>query len=242
MPADLPGRQFVICIQNHDQIGNRKFGDRFGALADFESQKLAAGAVLLAPYLPMLFMGEEYGETAPFLYFVDFSDSALVQAVREGRTREFGMSGEDPPDPQSEETFRRSKLHWGLHREGNHKVLWEFYRELLRLRGETPALRFPDKERMLLTPVPEYSALAVERWDGDDETLVCLNFGDRPAEVRVTLTGGVWDRVLDSAEECWAGPGTLTPAEFRAESVVRFTTAPRSVAVYGLRTEPTTNR
>src|SRR4029079_15856685 len=96
LPATLPGSRIVICIQNHDQIGNRKAGDRFGAPATFETQKLAAATVLLAPYLPMLFMGEEYAEAAPFQYFVDFSDAGLVQAVREGRKREFEMAGGDP--------------------------------------------------------------------------------------------------------------------------------------------------
>jgi maltooligosyltrehalose trehalohydrolase len=157
----------VICIQNHDQIGNRKYGDRFGALAGFEAQKLAAGTVLLAPYTPMLFMGEEYGETAPFQYFVDFTDPALVEAMRRGRKEEIGLhGGDDPPDPQVEETFRRSKLDRGLRHHGAHRVLYAFYRELLRLRRESPALRFPDKERMRLTPVPEARALLVERWDG----------------------------------------------------------------------------
>jgi maltooligosyltrehalose trehalohydrolase len=242
-PVNLPGRQFVVCIQNHDQIGNRKFGERFGALADFEALKLVAGAVLLAPYTPMLFMGEEYGETAPFQYFVDFSDPGLVEAVREGRKEEFKMAGgEDPPDPQAEETFRHSKLNWRLRGEGRHRLLLEFYRELLRLRRESPALRFPDRERMRVTPFPESHALAAERWDGDDESLVALNFSDRPAEVRVSLASGTWDRVLDSADPRWGGPGTPAPAELTAGSEVRFTLAPHAVAAYALRADPVTNR
>jgi maltooligosyltrehalose trehalohydrolase len=242
LPADLPGRQFVVCIQNHDQIGNRKFGERFGALAGFEAQKLAAGAVLLSPYLPMLFMGEEYGEPAPFQYFVDFSDAGLVEAVRQGRRSEFGMFGDDPPDPQAEGTFLRSKLNWGRKAGGRHKTLWEFYRELLRLRRESPALRFPDKERMRVTPLPEHPAAVVERWDGDDETLLVMNFADHVAEVRATIRSGVWDRALDSAEARWGGPGSPAPAELRAEPEVRFALAPLSVVVYTLRADPITNR
>jgi maltooligosyltrehalose trehalohydrolase len=243
LPADLDGRRFVICIQNHDQIGNRKFGERFGALAPFEAQKLAAGTVLLAPYTPMLFMGEEYGESAPFQYFVDFADPGLVEAVRKGRKEEFNMvGGDDPPDPAGEETFRRSKLNRELRHRGKHKLLYEFYRELLRLRRESPALRFPDKERMRLTPFPEPAALLVERWDGDDETLIGMNFGDRPADVRMVIRKGTWVKQLDSADPRWLGPGSPAPAELRADSEVRFTLAPTSVVVYALRLDPLTNR
>jgi len=242
-PADLPGRQFVVCIQNHDQIGNRKFGDRFAAHAPFEAQKLAAATVLLSPYTPMLFMGEEYGESAPFQYFVDFSDPGLVEAVREGRKREFEMGGgDDPPDPQAEETFRRSRLDRTLRHGGKHKVLWDFYRELLRLRRESPPLRFPDKGRMRVTPFRDERTLLVERWDGDDEVLIGLNFSDRPAALRATLKAGTWARVLDSAAPEWLGPGTPTPEELTARSELELTLAPHSAAVFALLTEPMTNR
>ena len=112
----------------------------------------------------------------------------------------------------------------------------------LRLRRESPALRFPDKERMRLTPFPEHRTLVAERWDGDDETLIAMNFSDRSVEVQTTPRTGTWDRVLDSAEERWGGPGTRTPAELIAASEVRFSLAPHSVAVYALREEPVTNR
>jgi maltooligosyltrehalose trehalohydrolase len=242
-PIDLPGRQFVICIQNHDQIGNRKFGDRFHELADFESQKLAAAAVLLAPYTPMLFMGEEYGEKAPFQFFTDFTDPGLADAVRAGRKREFEMEGHgDPPDPQAVETFQRSKLDWGLRETGRHRVLLDFYRELLRLRRGSPALRFPDNGRMRLTPFAEHRTLAVERWDGDSESLLLLNFGSARAEVRITLQDGTWDRVLDSADHRWNGPGAVSPAQLKVASEVRISIAPLSVALYELRIDPVTNR
>lgn len=242
-PVNLPGRQFVVCIQNHDQIGNRKNGERFGALVGFEAQKLAAAAVLLSPYTPMLFMGEEYGETAPFQYFVDFSDAALVEAVRKGRKEEFQMAGgDDPPDPQAEDTFRRSVLNRDRRHAGNHKVLWEFYREVLRLRRESPALRFPDKERMRVTPFPESRALAVERWDGDAETLIVMNLSDRPAEIRMTLREGAWQRDLDSAAAEWNGPGGIAPPELVARSEVRLALAAMSVVAYSLRVDPPTHR
>jgi maltooligosyltrehalose trehalohydrolase len=243
LPLSVPGRQFVVCIQNHDQIGNRKFGERFGAIASFEAQKLAAVTVLLSPYLPLLFMGEEYGEPAPFLFFTDFADPGLGDAVREGRKREFALAGgDDPPDPQAEETFRRSKLDRELRHAGEHKVMWDFYRELLRLRRESPALRFPDKERMRVTAFPESHTLAVVRWDGDDETLVVLNFSDRPAEVQLTLGEGVWDRQLDTADARWRGPGSPAPAELLAWGDTAVTLAPTSAAVYALRAGPVSDR
>ena len=109
-------KQFVVCSQNHDQVGNRMLGDRLSATLSFEQQKLAAGAVLLSPFIPLLFMGEEYGETAPFQYFVSHSDPALIEAVRQGRREEFAAfawQGE-VPDPQDEATFRRSRLNRDL--------------------------------------------------------------------------------------------------------------------------------
>ena len=104
----------VVFSQNHDQVGNRMLGERSSAYLTFEEQKLAAGAVLLSPFLPLLFMGEEYGEVAPFLYFIEHSDAGLIEAVRNGRKEEFASfawQGE-PPDPQSPATFDRCKLDW----------------------------------------------------------------------------------------------------------------------------------
>ena len=93
--------QFVVCIQNHDQIGNQMKGERLSQLISFEGLKLAAGAIILSPYIPLLFMGEEYGEEVPFTYFVSHSDPELIQMVRQGRKQEFKHFHYDgePPDP-----------------------------------------------------------------------------------------------------------------------------------------------
>src|SRR5262249_52910243 len=90
---DRPGEPFVIFAQNHDQVGNRPRGDRISTLADFETLKLVAGLLLTAPYLPMLFMGEEYGEQAPFPFFVSHSDHGLLERIRRGRRHEFNGFG-----------------------------------------------------------------------------------------------------------------------------------------------------
>ena len=141
--ADISADHFVVFIQNHDQVGNRAAGDRLGALVAPNALRLAAALLLLAPYVPLLFMGEEYNEPSPFLYFVSHSDRDLVAAVRKGRHEEFesfGWAGE-VPDPQSPDTFARSRIHFELGSEGEHAQLRAMYRELLTIRREEPALR-----------------------------------------------------------------------------------------------------
>ncbi len=105
---DLEPRRLVVFAQNHDQVGNRMLGERLAALVPFEKLKLAAGVVILSPNIPLLFMGEEYGETAPFQYFVDYSDQGLVEGTRRGRREEFAgfLRKGEPPDPQDEAAFR----------------------------------------------------------------------------------------------------------------------------------------
>ena len=139
---DIPARRFVVFAQNHDQVGNRMLGERLSVLGSFDDQKLAAGVTLLSPFLPLLFMGEEYGETAPFLYFVSHNDRDLIEAVRRGRREEFAAFGWPgaPPDPQAESTFLRSKIDWQLRSAPRHGTLCRFYRELIRLRRSLPAL------------------------------------------------------------------------------------------------------
>ncbi len=130
---DIPARKMVVFSQNHDQVGNRVQGDRLTQMVSFEQLKLAAGLVILSPFLPLLFMGEEYGETAPFPYFVSHSDPELIDAVRHGRREEFASfqwRGE-VPDPQDEATFLNAKLRHELRENREHKVLLEFYRDSL---------------------------------------------------------------------------------------------------------------
>ncbi|MCL5257567.1 MAG: malto-oligosyltrehalose trehalohydrolase, partial [Chloroflexi bacterium] len=123
-----PAYRFVVCSQNHDQVGNRALSERLSSLVSFEALKLAACAVVLSPFVPLLFMGEEYGEPAPFLYFISHLDPQLVEAVRRGRRAEFAAfqwTGESP-DPQAEETFQRAKLDYGLRGAGQHRILLNF--------------------------------------------------------------------------------------------------------------------
>lgn len=132
---DVPLNANVVCIQNHDQVGNRAKGERLGHLVPRGALKAAAALMLLAPHTPMIFMGEEYGETSPFQFFTDYGDPDLQKAVAEGRRKEFKeFNWDEVPDPQDPETFERSKLHWDLASEDNDLLQW--YRDLLRIRKE----------------------------------------------------------------------------------------------------------
>ena len=204
----LPARRFVICSQNHDQVGNRVRGDRLVAQAGFERAKLAAGAVLMAPYLPLLFMGEEYGETAPFAYFTSHEGRELAEAVSSGRTGEFAAFRWQgtPPDPQAEETFRSARLGWEARSDGAHAGVLAFYRELLRLRRERAPLAGDDPGRLETARSDDPRVVWVRRAAGADEALACLHFGERDAALDVPF-GGEWRVALDSADARFAGPG-----------------------------------
>jgi maltooligosyltrehalose trehalohydrolase len=141
--AEVPADRFVVAVQNHDQTGNRARGERLSTLLSAEALRLAAALVLLSPYVPLLFMGEEHGETNPFLYFVSHGDPALIEAVRKGRQEEFATfswAGKIP-DPQAEETFEASRPDWERATSGEGARMLALYRELLRLRRTEPALR-----------------------------------------------------------------------------------------------------
>jgi maltooligosyltrehalose trehalohydrolase len=132
---DVPLPANVICIQNHDQVGNRAKGERLTALVPRGVRKLAASLLLLAPHTPLLFMGQEYDEAAPFQFFADFQDPALKKAVSEGRRSEFkDFDFNEVPDPEDPATFERSKLKWAEGAENREMLEW--YRRLLQLRHE----------------------------------------------------------------------------------------------------------
>ncbi len=182
-PKTTSGAQFVVFTQNHDQVGNRMHGDRMAALVSPEKLRLAAAVVILSPFLPMLFMGEEYGETAPFQYFTSHSDPDLIDAVRRGRREEFedfGWKGE-APDPHAEETFQRSKLTW---REND--SVRKIYRDLLRLRRES--FRDLDLGKVEAWADDERRTVTIRRGD----TLVVFNFSDKPQAVE-GISVGPWD-------------------------------------------------
>ncbi|HXN11669.1 MAG TPA: malto-oligosyltrehalose trehalohydrolase [Candidatus Acidoferrales bacterium] len=133
----LSAHRFVAFTQNHDQIGNRALGERLGHLVTIDQLKISAALLLAAPFIPMLFQGEEWNASSPFQYFTDHQDSALAESVRKGRRAEFAAFVADVsevPDPQASETFERSKLDWNERERGEHREIFEWYRQLISLR------------------------------------------------------------------------------------------------------------
>ena len=150
-PAGLPGYSFLGYLQTHDQVGNRARGERSSHLMSLERLKIAAALVMMAPFIPMLFQGEEWGASSPFLYFTDHEDPQLGRAVTEGRRREFAAfsaHAADVPDPQALATFERSKLIWAERDKEPHAGLLDWHRRLIRLRRETPAFSDGRLERV----------------------------------------------------------------------------------------------
>jgi maltooligosyltrehalose trehalohydrolase len=231
---DVPAHRFVVFAQNHDQVGNRMAGERLSQLASFEELKLAAGVICLSPFIPLLFMGEEYGETAPFQYFISHSDPALVEAVRRGRREEFAAfawQGE-PPDPADEATFLRCKLDHALRREGHHQVLLEFYREMLRLRKELPALARLSKEQLEVAVYEKENVLFLRRWDGESQVFAVFNFSEAPATVTLPIPVGRWRRELDSADERWQGSGSSVPDLLQSDGQLMLALNPGAFALF----------
>ncbi len=231
---DVPAEKLVVFSRNHDQVGNRMLGERLSQLVPFEGLKLTAGVVLLSPFIPLLFMGEEYGETAPFQYFVSHSDPDLVKAVRRGRREEleaFEWEGE-PPDAQDEGTFLRAKLNRGLRGKGQHRALFEFYKELFRLRKTIEALATLSKEQMEVLGYEEDQVLLLRRWSGSSEVFAVFSFADAEATMAVSIPGGRWRKLLDSADERWQGKGTSIPDMLHSEGEAALTLGPMSLALF----------
>jgi maltooligosyltrehalose trehalohydrolase len=236
---NLPAQQFVVFAQNHDQVGNRMLGERLSQLVSLEALKLAAGAVLLSPFIPLLFMGEEYGEVAPFQYFVSHLNDQLVDAVRRGRREEFASFAwhAEPPDPQEVTTFRRAVLDHRLRSEGHHRTLFEFYQELIRLRKELPALAQLSKERMDVRGFERERALCVRRWCDEQQAWLILHFGRSPTTLRMPWEAGLWHRQLDSADVRWCGPGSLVGPTAASEGEVTLNLPPQSCVVFARTTQ-----
>jgi maltooligosyltrehalose trehalohydrolase len=141
--GNLSQHRFVGFIQNHDQVGNRAVGDRLSESVGIDRAKIAAAIVLLGPFVPLLFQGEEWAASTPFQYFADHDDPAMARMVSEGRKREFAAFGWNPdsiPDPEKPETFQRSKLLWSEVTQPEHAEMLDWYRQLIQLRHSTPSL------------------------------------------------------------------------------------------------------
>ncbi|MDY6835608.1 MAG: malto-oligosyltrehalose trehalohydrolase [Chloroflexota bacterium] len=223
---DIPAERFIVFAQNHDQIGNRMQGDRLTQQVSFEALKLAAGLVILSPFIPLLFMGEEYGEIAPFQYFISHSDPKLVEAVRKGRQNEFSAFEWKGtiPNPQSEETFLRCKLNHSLRESGHYHLLQKFYKELLRLRREIPSLSNLSKEAARIHALAIYELLTIHRRSRTEEVFMVSNLGGSQKTLTTRLPRGeMWRKVLDSNDTQWGGQGNTFIEEKRQEEQVAIT-------------------
>lgn len=184
--GDLPAHRFLGYLQNHDQVGNRAVGERSSALMSPGRLKVGAALVLTAPFLPMLFQGEEWGAATPFQYFTDHDDRELGRAVSEGRRREFASFGWGPqsvPDPQDRDTFERSKLDWSELDHAWHQEVLAWHRRLIALRRAEPSLRSGSFERLSVSFDEESGWLTL----GREALIVACNLG--PAPVRLPVTG-----------------------------------------------------
>ncbi len=144
---NLSAHHFIGYIQNHDQVGNRAVGERLEHLVGMAASKVALGLTLTAPFVPMLWMGEEFAASAPFLYFADHEEEEMRRLVSEGRKRDFAAFGWDEnevPDPEASETFERSKLDWSEAHEGKHEEMFRWVRDLIRYRRSCMALNDGD--------------------------------------------------------------------------------------------------
>ena len=203
-PAGIPRSHLVVFSQNHDQVGNRACGERLSTLVNFEAQKLAAGLTLLSPFIPLLFMGEEYGEPSPFLYFTSHSDKDLVEAVRRGRRREFSEFGwkSEVPDPQGEATFENSRLRHNLRDTDPHRTLQQFYQELIRFRR---ANRLGTAADLEITESESPPFLTVLRESAGRCVLMIFNFGARDVAFPFVAREGHWTTEIHSADSRWLG-------------------------------------
>jgi maltooligosyltrehalose trehalohydrolase len=175
-PAGLPGSRFVVCTQNHDQVGNRALGERSAALTSDGRLRVAAALLLTSPFVPLLFQGEEWGASTPFQYFTSHEDAELGRVVSQGRRAEFasfGWSPEGVPDPQDPATFERSKLDWAEPGKERHASLLAWYTELIALRRRVPALTDPRPIRVETACDADLGWLVIRR----GQVTVAVNLG-----------------------------------------------------------------
>jgi maltooligosyltrehalose trehalohydrolase len=184
-PVDgLSAHHFVGFIQNHDQVGNRAAGERLEHLVGMEAAKVALGLVLTSPFIPILFMGEEFAASAPFLFFADHEEDEMRRLVAEGRKRDFeafGWKEEDIPDPEAVETFERSKLGWNELRQGKHAEMLEWVKQLIQLRRTTVDLNDGDLGHLEVECRDEDRSLTMRR----GSVRVLINLGNAPTKMKL---------------------------------------------------------
>ncbi len=213
---DRPGEQFVGFIQNHDQIANTSRGKRLATLVSPGQLKLAAVLTVCSPLLPLLFMGEEYGETAPFLYFTSFEDPALADAVRQGRKRELGShySESEFADPQAAGTFERCKLDWSKISISPHAEILRLYRDLISLRKQHPSLGNCRKDLTEVQFDESAKQLVVKRSDPAGESaLLIFNFSAEAQSIPIAADSQPRRLLLWTGDTIYGGGAGPRPVE-----------------------------
>jgi maltooligosyltrehalose trehalohydrolase len=202
---NIPGDKFVVFTQNHDHIGNRMLGDRIGSLTNFRMLKLIAAAMFLSPYNALIFMGEEYNEKRPFLYFTSHSDEELIKLVSEGRKNEFSdfIGSDNFPEPQSEEVFTGSRLTFNI--QGERKYIFEFYRELISLKKNHPLWKSYDRSDTKAVLKGE-KAIFLSRQVRGKMLGAILNFDDKDIEFKIHDAEKIqYQIILNSEDKKWGG-------------------------------------
>ena len=213
---DRPGEQLVGFIQNHDQVANTSRGKRLASLVSAGAQKLAAVLTLCSPFLPLLFMGEEYGETAPFLYFTSFEDPVLAAAVSEGRKRELGShySESDFADPQALRTFEKCKLDWSKTAIPSHAEMLRLYRDLISLRKRHVSLGNCRKDLTEIQVDEHARTLVMKRTDpSGNSALLIFNFSAQVQSIPVAADSQPWRLLLWTGDAAYGSSPEPRPAE-----------------------------
>ena len=208
----IAANKFIVFSQNHDQIGNRLLGDRLTSIAGFEAAKLSAGMVLLSPYVPLLFMGEEFGETASFMFFTDYQSSELKEAVKMGRKKEFAQFHWEGrvPDPQSIITFEQSRINWQLRYLDIGKKIGDYYRALIKLRKNLQLFHSKANRQIQFLKEESGKLLFIEKRNQDSEAITIANF-DKKSKGFTFPFKGFFRKILDSSEAAWGGQGSNLP-------------------------------
>lgn len=226
---DTPDRRLSVCAESGTTIGRRPRGERLASLIPFEAQKLAAGVLLLSPFLPRIFMGQEYGETAPFLLFAD--DSVELELLRGRRRRDqeaCGWPAAQTP-PEDPKTFAQCGLDPARKEPRANRALLALHRELMRLRKSHPALAGGETRAKALE---KDNVLLLTRTAGDAGIFAAFNLGDLGAAARLPVPEGTWRRLLDSADARWEGKGAASPAELGVSEYAEVTLKPHSFVLY----------
>jgi maltooligosyltrehalose trehalohydrolase len=199
-----------VFAQNHDQVGNRAQGDRLSTLIPFAAQQVLTASVLLSPFIPLLFMGEEYGERAPFQYFIDHGDERLIEAVRKGRLAEFKPFGwKNIPDPYASTTFEHSRLTPKEARNDAQQHMANWTKQLITLRKHHASLGTGLKGHQLI-----------------------LGFNDQPTTLTLSQPKGQWTLLLDNTQLEYAEPNNVPTPHAPSEIDLTSTKQPLSLPAF----------